>query len=465
MQTVLQKKQKMSNYLFEDFEEVSAKQWKQKIQFELDGVDYNEALIYKSLEGIDVKPFYTKEDLKNKLEVPGTVSWKNAVFINVTHAKDANTKALDVIKNGAESIIFRISNDTIDPNQLVLGISIDTNLIIQLDFISPSYTRSLLKTLEDKGLSHIVFSDIYANIAKTGNWYHDLKKDHSLFESQLNDQKHICIDTSVYQNAGATMIQQLAYGLAHVNEYLQTIGESAISIAQKNSVVFKVAVGGNYFFEIAKLKALRKLWQTLAEEYEVRLDCHIIAFPTHRNKSVIDYNINMLRTTTECMSAVLGGADTIANIPYDNIYHHDNDFGTRIAQNQLLILKHESYFNQVSNPTDGSYYIESLTTQIAEKALDLFKNIEKGGGFLSQLRADIIQKKIKESASKEQELFDKETITLTGINKHLNKNTHIPTIEKELFFKENQNKTQLTPIVAKRLSYFIEKKFLKKRTG
>ena len=105
----------------------------------------------------------------------------------------------------------------------------------------------------------------------------------------------------------------------------------------------------------------------------------------------------MLRTTTECMSAILGGANFINNLPYDAIYHKNNEFGDRISRNQLLILKHESYFDKVRNPSDGTYYIEELTNQLAGKALDLFKEIESKGGLLVSLKNGNIQRKIKES--------------------------------------------------------------------
>ncbi len=138
---------------------------------------------------------------------------------------------------------------------------------------------------------------------------------------------------------------------------------------------------------------------TLASEYDVNTNCRILATPSKRNKTIYDYNVNMLRTTTECMSAILGGANTICNLPYDSLYHKSNEFGDRIARNQLLVLKNESYFDKVNNPADGAYYIESLTEQLAEKALDLFKDIEANGGFLNQLKEGTIQRKIKESCS------------------------------------------------------------------
>jgi methylmalonyl-CoA mutase len=225
--------------------------------------------------------------------------------------------------------------------------------------------------------------------------------------------------------------------------------------------MIEVSVGTNYFFEIAKLRALRILFNALAKEYNHTFDCHIIATPTKRNKTLYDYNVNMLRTTTECMSAVLGGADTVANLTYDSLYHKDNEFGDRIARNQLLILKHESYFDKVSNPADGAYYIETLTEQLAEKALLLFKEIEEKGGFITQLIEGKIQKKISESAFKEQELFDSGKEVLLGTNKYPNKNDKMKhDLELFPFVKQNPRKTLIIPIIEKRLAEKLEQERL-----
>jgi methylmalonyl-CoA mutase len=162
------------------------------------------------------------------------------------------------------------------------------------------------------------------------------------------------------------------------------------------------------------------------------------------------------------MSAILGGADTIANLPYDTLYHKDNEFGDRIARNQLLILKEESYFDKINNPSDGSYYIESITTQLAEKALALFKNIEANGGFLKQLNEGIIKRKIQESADTEQELFDAGKEILLGTNKHTNKNDKMKNdLELFPFVKIKARKTLITPIIERRLAEKLEQERLK----
>ena len=251
------------------------------------------------------------------------------------------------------------------------------------------------------------------------------------------------------------MVQQLAYTLGHVNEYFNRL------TSIKQPITLEVSVGTNYFFEIAKLRALRTLFAILAKEYDHNFDCVIVATPTKRNKTIYDYNVNMLRTTTECMSAILGGANAVANLPYDALYHKDNEFGDRIARNQLLVLKHESFFDKVNNPADGAYYIESLTEQLAEKALTLFKEIEANGGLITQLIEGNIQRKISESAQKEQDLMDSGKEVLLGTNKYPNKNDRMKNdLELYPFLKQNPRKTLITPIIEKRLAEKLEQERL-----
>jgi methylmalonyl-CoA mutase len=161
------------------------------------------------------------------------------------------------------------------------------------------------------------------------------------------------------------------------------------------------------------------------------------------------------------MSAILGGADAVANLAYDAIYHKDYEFVDRLSRYQLLVLKHEIYFDNVNNPADGAYYIETLTEQLAEKALELFKDIEKNGGLISQLIDGTIQRKINESAQKEQELFDSGKEVLLGTNKYPNKNDQMKNdLELYPFVKQNARKTLITPIIEKRLAEKVEQKRL-----
>ena len=454
----------MSNSLFIEFDSVSSKQWKQKIQFDLKGADYNDSLIWQSNEDVSVRPFYHADDFDELPEVSNTkaTKWNICQSIFVANVYKSNLKAVDAIERGAESIKFIMPSKDLKVGELLKDIDLSSTILyFELQFLSEVFVKRL-SVIPAKAGIHIQ-SDIIGNLAKSGNWFNNLNQDFKNFESIANNTKSFYVDASLYQNAGANMVQQLAYAIAHANEYLNKLDDTIENkTGESFNITFNVSVGTNYFFEIAKLRALRTLWSTLASEYNFNTDCHIIATPTKRNKTLYDYNTNLLRTTTECMSAILGGANTICNLPYDTIYHKDNEFGERIARNQLLILKHESYFNKVNNPADGTYYIESLSNQLTDKALSLFKDIETNGGFLKQLKEGTIQRKIKESAAKEQNQFETGEEVLLGTNKHPNPND-VMKQELELypFVKINQRKTLIEPIIEKRLAENQEKERLK----
>lgn len=456
----------MSQTLFNEFHEVSAKEWKQKIQFDLKGADYNETLIFHSKDGISVKPFYNSEDLKDPIAIANPTKWNVCEKIYVASDIKSNNKAVEVLKKGAESLWFVISSEKTDYNILLENIELSTTpLYISFEFLSEEAVNSITTYLDGKDHQVSLQIDLIGNLARSGNWYHDLKKDHEILNKIVGKadgfKSVISVDGTLYQNAGATIPQELAYMLAHANEYLNHFNNDE-NPKTETQIQFLTATGSNYFFEIAKLKALRLLFASLASEYKISEKCSILAQPSKRDKTLYDYNVNLLRTTTQSMSAVLGGADDVYNSPYDAIYHKNNEFGDRIARNQLLVLKNESYFDKVSNASDGAYYIETLTQQFAEKALEIFKEIEKGGGFLKQLKEGIIQRKIAESAAKEQELFDAGKIILIGTNKFQNPEDRMANdLELYPFLKMNPRKTLFQPILEKRLSEKSEQERLK----
>ena len=453
----------MKHSLFSEFDPISSKQWKQKIQFELKGEDYNDTLIWNSPENIKVKPFYNQDDLPKNLPINPTANgFKICQNIFVYDLEKSIERALESIERGAESIIFTIENENIDVSKLLEKLPLETcEIYFNLDFISVNYISKIETIAKSRNAKIYCNLDPIGQLAKEGNWFKTEEKDNfetlNSISKLVRQSSIISINSSLYQNAGANRVQELAYSLAHANEYL-----NRISIINQ-PIVFKISVGTNYFFEIAKLRAYRILFNSIAKEYHPNLECHLLVSPTKRNKTIYDYNVNMLRTTTECMSAIIGGADAIANLPYDALYHKDNEFGDRIARNQLLILKNESYFDKVNNPADGTYYIESLTHQLAEKALVLFKDIEANGGFLKQLNEGIIKRKIQESADKEQELFDSGKEVLLGTNKYPNKDDKMKhDLELFPFVKVNPRKTLITPIIEKRVAEKIEQERLGK---
>jgi len=455
-------------------------------------------------EIVQVQPFLQENGADLGQE---RLSWQVTQEIFVADAARANAKARDVLQRGAESLIFKIPSEDVDFGVLLKDIDAGTvPLHFNFRFFNLDYIQKGMDFAGDSlGNVHLNL-DIIAHLASTGNWFYNLEKDFKLLDELLaahtqgGTMNTIGVDASLYQNAGANIVQQLAYALAHANEYLnrcdkfrdgngfseekstndrlnagglerskETSGDLGLiagSLATdepnlNEKITFKIAIGGNYFFEIAKIRAMRMLWQTLAAEYQVSPRCHILAVPSKRNKTLYDFNVNLLRSTTECMSAILGGADSVCNLPYDALYKKSNEFSERIARNQLLILKKESYFEGREHPATGAYYIESLTKQLAEKALSLFKSIEQNGGFLKQLKAQTIQRKIKESAAKEQHRFDKGDEILVGTNAFQNAaDTMKDNLELDPFVKTKQRKTLIEPIVERRLAEGIEKERL-----
>lgn len=452
----------MKKQLFSEFNPVSSKQWKQQIQFELQGKEYTDTLVWNSPEGIKVKPFYHSDEEINPIELPE----KKAPFsicqnIFVYDVEKSINRALESLNRGAESLRFTIEDETIEIEKLLQAIQTDyLTIYFNLGFLSTEFIEKIAISITNPTVSLYYNFDPIGKLAREGNWYSNKNQDNfELINKSIpffRTSSFLSIDANLYQNAGATIIQELAYSMSHANEYFNQFKNLSAPL------VFQVSVGTNYFFEIAKLRAYRCLYNLIAIEYGNKQPCHILVTPTKRTKTIYDYNVNMLRTTTECMSAILGGADSIANLPYDSLYHKDNDFGDRMARNQLLILKHESYFDKVLNAADGSYYIENLTNQIAEKALHLFKDIEANGGFLKQLKEGVIKRKIEESAANEQDLFDSNSIILLGTNKYPNKLDRMKDdLELYPFTKVKSRKTLISPIIEKRIAEKAEQERLK----
>lgn len=450
----------MTNNLFNEFEKITSKQWKNQIQYELKGADYNETLIWESLEGIKVKPFYHNDEdaVTNGVETSAS-NFKIVQEIFVHDLEKSIQRANDVLNRGAESIRFIIDNENIDVSSLLNEIKTDVNSVyIQLNFLSEDFIEKINTEAGKLAFEIFVLVDPIHQLGKDGNWFTNLNSDFEAYNKIVNTCKNInfvTVNAQLYQNAGANMVQQLAYTLAHTNEYLNRVPNL------EGTITIPVAVGTNYFFEIAKLRALRLLFETLVNVYNPNITLHILATPTKRNKTIYDYNVNMLRTTTECMSAILGGADAVENLNYDALFHKSNEFGSRISRNQLLVLKNESYLDKVNNPADGTYYIENLTQQLADRALTLFKDIEANGGLITQLIEGTIQRKITESATKEQSLFDEGKEVLLGTNKYPNAQDKMAhDLELFPFVKNNPRKTLISPIIEKRLAETLEQQRL-----
>jgi len=444
-----------------DFPKISSEAWKQKIQFGLKGEDYNQNLLWESLEGIHVKPFYHFDEVKKSDLYFSKFSdeWKIVDTFFVKNEKLARKYILKSIESGTTGIRIQ-ANEPFDIEKTFSGFPFEeVTVFCQFSFFDLAFAERLIHFFKLKKAHFFLNLDPIGRLINDGNWFENETKDFNNLKrlfSAYPDQKCLGIDAVGYQQAGANIVEQLAFAMAHLNEYFNLFSNSLPTV-----VSIQFAVGSNYFFEIAKLRAFRVLYALLATEYGLPETCHLFAVPTLRNKTIYDYNVNMLRTTTECMSAVLGTADAACNLPYDALFHKENEFGHRIARNQLLILKNESFFDAVSNPADGSYYIESITKQLAEKALVLFKEIEKSGGLIKRLKDSTIQKKIAESHQKEQALYDAHREVLVGTTKYTNPEDHmVGNLELFPFLKTKPRKTLIKPLIPKRIAESVEQERL-----
>ena len=446
--------------ILDEFSKIDSKLWSKKIKDDLKRLGHSSIPTYSSKENIKIKPFYTSEDLDNLKNSDSNYpnSWAICQNITADNSLDANIKALELINKGAGSINFIIQNDSILSNDLLKNIDIEkTELFFKIEFQSNSYLKSLNNIIKSSSTLFNISYDPIGSFAKTGSWESSMNEDLDKLNKNINILEKfnnvIIVNSGLYQNSGANIFEEIAFTLSHANEYLNRLsGECA------NKIAFNISIGSNYFFEIAKLKALRLLWSTITKEYNNEINFpHIIAKPSKRNKTIYDYNNNILRTTTECMSAILGGANTISNITYDSIFKIKNEYSDKIALNQLLIIKHETHIDKVKNAADGSYYINSITNTIAEESLRIFKDIENNGGFISALEKNIIQKRIDKSHRIEQELFNNNKEKLLGINIFTDLDQKIKSeINKPIFTKSNTRNTKIKPISEIRLAEEIE---------
>ena len=430
--------------LFEEFPPVTTEQWEAVIQKDLKGADYNKKLVWKTAEGFPVKPYYRAEDLKNISwigvmpdqfpYVRGNKALENHWLVRqdilVTDVKEANAKALDAIKRGATSIGFKLEYDKaynpIEISTLLNGIDQKT---VEINLFNNKYHLPLLEMLSKvPGIKGSLNYDPLMRYLRRGVWYvtenTDMELAYIMVKAEIPGFHTIGVNSHVLTNAGATIVQEMAVSLAIGVEYLDRLTEKGLTIDEiAPKMRFNLAVGQNYFMEMAKMRAYRMLWADIVKAYggkEENAKMHIHACNAELGMSLYDAYVNMLRSTTGTMSAVLGGVDSFCVTPFDAIFEKPTDFANRIARNQQLILKEESHFDKVADPAAGSYYIENLTDSLAKAAWNLFLQIQDEGGYLAAVRKGSIQAFIKESATKKFSNVATRRETILGTNQFPN---------------------------------------------
>ena len=409
--------------LFTEFQAPTTQEWLDKIEVDLKGADFQKRLVWRTNEGFNVQPFYRREDLKD-LKTPDALpgefpfvrgnkkdsnEWYVRQNIKVDDPKEANKKALDILNKGINSLGFQFSGDLVSKETvetLLDGIYCD---IVEVNFaICPKHSVELAEILvgffqnkgfdKEKVVGSIEF-DPMAKIVMKGKDVTPVLEIAPKLVEILKDYPNfrcIAVSSDALNNAGAYIVQELGYALAWGNEYLQQLVDAGVDVdLAAKSIKFNMGVSENYFMEIAKFRAARLLWAQIVKQYEPKCDCAckmvVNATTSYYNQTLFDSYVNLLRSQTEAMSAALGSVHSMVVTPFDAPYEDTTDFSERIARNQQLLIKEESHFDRIVDPSAGSYYIEHLTDALAQEAWKIFLKVEEEGGFLAAVKAGTIQ--------------------------------------------------------------------------
>ncbi|MBI1835775.1 MAG: hypothetical protein HYR91_00770 [Flavobacteriia bacterium] len=415
--------------LFSEFPKVSKEKWEDVLIKELKGADFDAFLKRNDfIEKLNFSTYTYHSDIELTNNIPGKApytrgfkndsnDWFNASYIQVSNEEEANKIALTKLLQGIDSLIFQFNTENIDPNNLLQN--------IEFQFIHTQFNIQNLNQL------NTLITYFGANNNENINFRLDFNHDFSWNEFKeiaaimKNNEIPFCyVNGSEFQKTGANISQQLAFSIATGHEYLIQLIENGYTIEDAiNRIHFSFGIGNTYFYEISKIRVFRKLWTSIIQEYQKNctVNSFITAEITSQNKSLKDPYTNLLRQTTEVMSAISASVNTIIVTPYDSDSNEgESIISTRMAGNISLILKDESYFDKVIDPIGGSYSIESLTTQIANNAWKYFQKIDKLGGITTDESKELFAIDITSTVNLKLNQIKEGKKILIGINKFPN---------------------------------------------
>ncbi|WP_163102658.1 methylmalonyl-CoA mutase subunit beta [Peribacillus alkalitolerans] len=467
------------------FPKINLDEWKGKAEESLKGKKL-ESLYSHTYEGIDLKPLYTKEDNTVGLENPGqspytrgisdipyqVEPWLISQAIEGDSLKQINEKLKNAIKRGQNVISLSLRGlsiskvediaelfDEIDASNLPFFIDLSNN---QNNFI-----ELLANYFKEKGFSKdqlvgFIGEDYFSSIMNSGNMPSDNEtslnnwvRDAQIQYQEKPNLRTILVKGSDVHNAGGNAVQELAVSLSKATAYIEAgiaNGYSPSEIA--NNIYFSFSIDNNFFMNVAKLRAGRRLWSMIGEAYnstEQAFRMHIHAETSMFTQTVYDPHVNMLRATNQAFAAVVGGAQSLEVYPYDKATGNSSAFSERIAQNVQLILKHETLLDKVIDPAGGSWYVESLTEELTEKAWELFLQIDSLGGTSEALKQGFIQEEINKVFTLKKENLATRKESLIGTNVYPNPTDYYPEIvEKKPIIGATDSTVSFEPIVARR---------------
>ncbi len=354
------------------FATVTLQDWENLVKKQLKTDDIYAILSKENLEGITVKPYYDKspENLQNLPKVEES-----------THLVAKYQEGLE-----EDAYAFLLNNN-----------------------VEKLYDKTIFVANEDLA-GHITLSEENRYFSLIDVFVNN-EINSQLAEELLskNFERNICVDASLYQNAGASITQQLTFSLGKAKDLTEVFGAEII-----NKLVFKFAIGANYFFEIAKIRVFKMLFNQFSKEFNLDLIPYIFAETSLRNKAKNDEENNLIRSTLEIAAAMIAGSDAVfAN---DFKVQNSNTLSEEISFKQQVILAYESIINVFEDAANGSYYVEEITHQLAENAWKLFLELENSGGFVENLKSGKIAEIIYNQAIAEQNWVEEGKIKLIGVN-------------------------------------------------
>lgn len=413
--------------LSKDFRDIHDSEWKELIIKDLKGKSYEDTLIWKTNNELELNPYYRQSDNQKIKNLKRFSNTSESFIINQNfNADDSfNQKAIKSLMNGAESIGCVLTNTSL-LKECLSDILIDAIPIHLYGDVTENTLNDLVEIIEDRSIS---FSDCSGTLdfapltvsAKVGQktQLNLLAKILKNYEAALPNFRKIHLDIRLFKNAGANEIEEIAIALAQLNEYIIELSQKDISkeIIAKN-LSFSFSFSTSYFIEIAKLRAFKFLAKALLNEYQIKAEIDVKAETASLMYSSEDSYTNILRATSAAMSAVIGGCNSLTVLPHDFPFYNQTEFAERIARNVQIIMKEEAHFAKVKDVSAGAYYIEHLSDAMAEKAWKLFQEIEQNGGYTAALKANYIQELIEESKTKTIEDLKSTSKVMVGLNKY-----------------------------------------------
>jgi len=446
-----------------EFPPATREQWRAVVDKALKGASFEKRLVTRLYEGIAVQPLYTAEDWPASGDPSGFPGfqpftrgahaggagpdgWAVLTEHSLADPKRANKAILDDLMRGATAIDLHfdradapgIAIDTLDDLDLVLDelllalvpLSLDAGdqAIAAVAMLAALWQRRGVAPAEAQGAFNV---DPIGTLARSGSLGGSIEQALARMTElaawtgrTYAKVTAVGVDSSPYYEAGATETQDLAAAMATGVAYLRALTAGGLTIdAALGQMSFTMAVGCDQFLSIAKLRAARRLWARIAEACgasEGARSMRLTARTARRIMSQRDPWVNMLRTTVAGFAAGAGGADSVSILPFDAALGISDDFGRRIARNIQVLLREESHVARVIDPAGGSWYVESLTDQLANAAWVEFQSIEGRGGIAAVLADGSFAGEIKASWAERQKNIARRKDPLTGVSEFPN---------------------------------------------